>query len=304
MKRHFREMDIDIQTMPFTVVGVGDMSGDVFGNGMLLSKAIKLVAAFDHRDIFIDPDPDTAKSFAERKRLFEKPRSSWQDYDATLISKGGGVFSRALKKIPLSNEMKALLDLEGNDATPQAVMTAILKARADLLWFGGIGTYVRASAETDAEAGDRANDAIRITGGDLRVKVVGEGANLGMTQSARIEAGKRGVHLNTDAIDNSAGVNSSDVEVNLKIALAIPEADGRLTREKRNTLLASMTDEVAELVLRNNYLQSLALSLSEREGSGANPEMMELMAALEAEGRLDRKVEVQIGRASCRERVS
>jgi len=292
VKRHFREMDIDIQTMPFTVVGVGDMSGDVFGNGMLLSKAIKLVAAFDHRDIFIDPDPDTAKSFAERQRLFEKPRSSWQDYDTKLISKGGGVFSRALKKIPLSNEMKALLDLEGNDATPQAVMTAILKARADLLWFGGIGTYVRASTETDAEAGDRANDAIRIAGGDLRVKVVGEGANLGMTQSARIEAGKRGVHLNTDAIDNSAGVNSSDVEVNLKIALAIPEADGRLTREKRNTLLASMTDEVAELVLRNNYLQSLALSLSEREGSGANPEMMELMAALEAEGRLDRKVEV------------
>jgi glutamate dehydrogenase len=292
VKRHFREMDTDIQTMPFTVVGVGDMSGDVFGNGMLLSEEIRLVAAFDHRDIFIDPNPDAAKGFAERKRLFERPRSSWQDYDAKLISKGGGVFSRALKKIPLSPEMKAVLDLEGEDATPQAVMTAILKARADLLWFGGIGTYVRASRETDADAGDRANDAIRITGTDLRVRVVGEGANLGMTQSARIEAGRNGVRLNTDAIDNSAGVNSSDVEVNLKIALATPEADGRLTRESRNTLLASMTDEVAQLVLRNNYLQSLALSLSEHEGAGANPDMIELMHALEAEGRLDRTVEV------------
>jgi glutamate dehydrogenase len=292
VKRHFREMDIDIQSMPFSVVGVGDMSGDVFGNGMLLSKHIRLVAAFDHRDIFIDPEPDAARSFAERQRLFDKPRSSWQDYDTKLISKGGGIFSRALKKIPLTPEIRAALDLEGTDATPQAVMTAILKARADLLWFGGIGTYIRATTETDAEAGDRANDAIRIAGTDLRARVIGEGANLGMTQSARIEAGKNGVCLNTDAIDNSAGVNSSDVEVNLKIALATPERDGRLTREERNILLASMTDEVADLVLRNNYLQSLAISLSEREGTGANPEMIELMQTLESEGRLDRKVEV------------
>ncbi len=291
VKRHFREVDIDIQTMPFTVAGVGDMSGDVFGNGMLLSEQIRLVAAFDHRDIFLDPDPDAAKGFAERQRLFDRPRSSWQDYDSKLISKGGGVFSRSLKKIPLSPEVRALLGLEGEDATPQAVMTAILKAKVDLLWFGGIGTYLRASHETDAEAGDRANDAIRIPATELSARVIGEGANLGMTQLARIEAGKRGVRLNTDAIDNSAGVNSSDVEVNLKIALATPESDGRLTRDKRNVLLASMTDEVAKLVLRNNYLQSLALSLTERLGVSANPEMQELMRALEAEGRLDRNVE-------------
>ncbi len=291
VKRHFREMDIDIQTMPFTVAGVGDMSGDVFGNGMLLSPEIRLVAAFDHRDIFLDPKPDAAAAFKERQRLFEKPRSSWQDYDPKLISQGGGVFSRSLKKIPLSSEVQALLGLEGPDATPQAVMTAILKAKVDLLWFGGIGTYLRASFESDADAGDRANDALRITALDLRAKVIGEGANLGMTQFARIEAARRGVKLNTDAIDNSAGVNSSDVEVNLKIALAKPESDGRLTREKRNALLASMTDEVAKLVLRNNYLQSLALSLTERIGPAANAELQELMRALEAEGRLDRKVE-------------
>ncbi|KAF0230627.1 MAG: hypothetical protein FD175_1387 [Beijerinckiaceae bacterium] len=291
VKRHFREVDIDIQTMPFTVAGVGDMSGDVFGNGMLLSEQIRLVAAFDHRDIFIDPNPDAAKGFAERKRLFEKARSSWQDYDQALISKGGGIFSRSLKKIPLSPEIKALLGLDGEDATPQAVMTAILKAKVDLLWFGGIGTYLRATHETDADAGDRANDPIRITAAELNARVIGEGANLGMTQAARIEAAQHGVKLNTDAIDNSAGVNSSDVEVNLKIALAKPESDGRLTRADRNILLASMTDEVGQLVLRNNYLQSLALSLNERSGTAANPELQDLMRALEAEGRLDRRVE-------------
>lgn len=291
VKRHFREVDVDIQTMPFTVAGVGDMSGDVFGNGMLLSPEIRLVAAFDHRDIFIDPAPDAAKSLAERQRLFNLPRSSWQDYDAKLISGGGGIFSRALKKIPLSAEMRNLLGLDGEDASPQTVMTAILKARVDLLWFGGIGTYIRHSSETDADAGDRANDAVRITASEIGAKVIGEGANLGMTQRARIEAGQHGVRINTDAIDNSAGVNSSDVEVNLKVALATPERDGRLTREKRNVLLASMTDEVGRLVLRNNYLQSLALSLTQRLGASANPEMQDLMRALEAEGRLDRKVE-------------
>ncbi|MCA0400808.1 MAG: NAD-glutamate dehydrogenase [Proteobacteria bacterium] len=291
VKRHFREIDIDIQTMPFTVAGVGDMSGDVFGNGMLLSKQIRLVAAFDHRDIFIDPDPDAAKSFAERQRMFALPRSSWQDYDPKLISKGGGIFPRSAKKIPLSPEMRALLGLEGGDATPQQVMTAILKAKVDLLWFGGIGTYLRATHESDAEVGDRANDAIRVTAAELGAKVIGEGANLGMTQAARIEAGRHGVRLNTDAIDNSAGVNSSDVEVNLKIALAKPEGDKRLTRETRNTLLAGMTDEVARLVLRNNYLQSLALSLTQREGTAASSDLQELMHALEDEGRLDRAVE-------------
>ncbi|CAN1568242.1 COG2902 NAD-specific glutamate dehydrogenase [Rhabdaerophilaceae bacterium] len=291
VKRHFREVEIDIQTQPFTVVGVGDMSGDVFGNGMLLSPAIRLLAAFDHRDIFIDPNPDPAVSFGERKRLFEKPRSSWQDYDRSLISAGGGVFSRLDKKISLSSEVQATLGLDHSETTPQQVMIAILKAKVDLLWFGGIGTYIRSSAETDADAGDRANDAIRITGADLNARVIGEGANLGMTQRGRIEAALKGVKLNTDAIDNSAGVNSSDVEVNLKIALAIPEADGRLSREERNGLLADMTDDVALLVLRNNYLQSLALSLAQRQGAALNAEMADLMRALEAEGRLDRSVE-------------
>ncbi|MCA1951891.1 MAG: NAD-glutamate dehydrogenase, partial [Hyphomicrobiales bacterium] len=302
VKRHFREIDIDIQTMPFTVAGVGDMSGDVFGNGMLLSPQIRLVAAFDHRDIFLDPAPDAAASFAERQRLFDKARSSWQDYDRALISPGGGVFSRMAKKIPLTAEIRALLGLEGEEATPQQVMTAILGAKVDLLWFGGIGTYIRASHESDAEVGDRANDPIRIMAAGIGARVIGEGANLGMTQAARIEAGRRGIRLNTDAIDNSAGVNSSDVEVNLKIALARPEQDGRLTRAERNALLASMTDEVARLVLRNNYLQSLALSLTERAGAGANPDMVELMHALEAEGRLDRAVEVLPGDAEIAER--
>jgi glutamate dehydrogenase len=292
VKRHFRELDLDIQSQPFTVVGVGDMSGDVFGNGMLLSPEIRLLAAFDHRDIFIDPAPDAAKALKERQRLFEKPRSSWQDYDQALISKGGGVFSRSLKKIPLNDEMRALLDLEGEDATPQVVMSAILKARVDLLWFGGIGTYIRATSETDLDAGDRANDAIRITGLDLRARVIGEGANLGMTQRGRIEAARHGVHLNTDAIDNSAGVNSSDVEVNLKIALATPESAGQLTRADRNDLLVSMTEDVAGIVLRNNYLQSLALSLVVRKGVHASADLVALMHALEAEGRLDRKVEL------------
>ncbi|MFM9975450.1 MAG: NAD-glutamate dehydrogenase, partial [Beijerinckiaceae bacterium] len=291
VKRHFREIDIDIQKTPFTVAGVGDMSGDVFGNGMLLSPQIKLVAAFDHRDIFIDPEPDTNQSFAERERMFNLPRSSWQDYNKALISRGGGIFPRAAKSMPLSPEIRALLDLQGDSATPQEVMNAILKARVDLMWFGGIGTYIRASNETDAEAGDRANDAIRITGNDLRCKAIGEGANLGLTQRGRIEAARAGVRLNTDAIDNSAGVNSSDVEVNIKIALSTPMTDGRLTLATRNPLLASMTDDVAKLVLRNNYLQSLAVSLTEAKGVSDLADAKRLMRNLEAAGRLDRKVE-------------
>jgi glutamate dehydrogenase len=291
VKRHFREIDIDIQTTPFSVAGVGDMSGDVFGNGMLLSKQIRLVAAFDHRDIFLDPDPDTAKSFVERQRMFNLPRSSWQDYDKSLISPGGGVFARNAKEISLSSEMAALLDLKGKTATPQEIMNAILKMRVDLMWFGGIGTYIRASSETDADAGDRANDAIRVTGSELRCKVIGEGANLGATQRGRIEADRAGVRLNTDAIDNSAGVNSSDVEVNIKIALSKPMADGRLMLATRNPLLASMTDDVARLVLRNNYLQSLAVSLTQSKGVADVADEKRLMHALEAAGRLDRKVE-------------
>ncbi len=291
VKRHFREIDIDIQTTPFTVAGVGDMSGDVFGNGMLLSPAIKLVAAFDHRDIFLDPEPDPETSLAERQRLFDLPRSSWQDYDKSLISKGGGVFSRQAKSIPLSAALRTLLDLDKPEATPPEVMTAILKARVDLLWFGGIGTYIRAADETDAQVGDRANDAIRITGADLRARVVGEGANLGATQRGRIEAARSGVRLNTDAIDNSAGVNTSDVEVNIKIALAGPVRTGALPEKKRNALLVEMTDDVGLLVLRNNYLQSLALSLTEAQGPAATPGLRRLMLSLEAEGRLDRSVE-------------
>ncbi len=291
VKRHFREIDIDIQTQPITVAGIGDMSGDVFGNGVLLSKALKLVAAFDHRDIFLDPDPDLEKSFAERRRLFDLPRSSWQDYDKGLISKGGGIYPRSLKSIPLLPEVRKLLGLAKSEAAPQEVMNAILKAPVDLLWFGGIGTYIRAADETDDAVGDRANDAIRATGGELRCKVIGEGANLGATQKGRIEAAKRGVRLNTDAIDNSAGVNTSDVEVNIKIALSAPERDGRLDPNARNALLAAMTDEVGRLVLRNNYLQTLALSLTERRGTGEIGFARRLMQTLEQQGRLDRGVE-------------
>jgi glutamate dehydrogenase len=291
VKRHFREMDVDISKTPFTVAGVGDMSGDVFGNGMLLEKTIKLVAAFDHRDIFIDPDPNPETSFAERKRMFELPRSSWQDYDKSLISKGGGIFPRSAKSIALSAEMQSLLAIDKKEATPAEIMNAILKSPVDLLWFGGIGTYVRASSESDAMAGDRANDAIRITGKDVTAKVVGEGANLGMTQRGRIEAAQKGVRINTDAIDNSAGVNSSDVEVNLKIALATPVRGGQLSLEKRNELLAQMTPDVAALVLRNNYLQTLAISLVEREGVNDTGFEMQLMRNLERRGLLDRGVE-------------
>jgi glutamate dehydrogenase len=291
VKRHFREMDRDIQREPFTVVGVGDMSGDVFGNGMLLSPEIRLVAAFDHRDIFIDPTPDAARSLAERQRLFALPRSSWQDYDKGLISTGGGVFSRSLKSIPLTAEMQKALGLAAEQATPAQLMTAILKADVDLLWFGGIGTYVRSSAETDAEVGDRANDAIRITGGDIRAKVVGEGANLGVTQRGRIEYGLKGGRINTDAIDNSAGVNSSDLEVNIKIALAPMLMDGSLPIEARNAFLVTMTDEVAALCLRNNYLQGLAISLAQRAGTGELPDHRALIEQLEDRGLLDRAVE-------------
>jgi glutamate dehydrogenase len=291
VKRHFRELGTDIQTVPFTAAGVGDMSGDVFGNGMLLSPATRLVAAFDHRDIFIDPSPDPAISHAERLRMFSLPRSSWQDYSKSLISQGGGVFSRSLKAIPLAPEVRVLLDLNKPQATPFEVMTAILKARVDLLWFGGIGTYIRGSGESDDQVGDRANDPIRVTGGDVRAQVIGEGANLGATQRGRIEAAQKGIKLNTDAIDNSAGVNTSDVEVNLKIALARPERDGRLSQNDRNSLLVAMTDEVGTLVVRNNYLQTLALSLAERKGLAETGFLTRLMQSLEQRGLLDRAVE-------------
>jgi glutamate dehydrogenase len=291
VKRHFREMDVDIGETPFTAVGVGDMSGDVFGNAMLQARTIRLVGAFDHRDIFIDPAPDPETSFRERRRLFELPRSSWQDYDRGLISRGGGVFSRTLKEIALSPEARSALGIAAAKATPHEVIRAILKAPVDLLFFGGIGTYVRASSESDDAVGDRSNDALRVTGVEIHAKVIGEGANLGMTQRGRIEASLHGVRLNTDAIDNSAGVNTSDVEVNIKIALARPMRDARITRQTRDALLAEMTDDVAALVLRNNYLQTLAISLAARRGLEDLGFEQRLMHILERAGELDRAVE-------------
>jgi glutamate dehydrogenase len=284
-------MNIDIQTQPFTVVGVGDMSGDVFGNGMLLSPVIRLRAAFDHRDIFIDPDPDPAISFAERKRLFELPRSSWQDYDKSKLSKGGGVFSRSSKSIELSDEIRALLKTDARAMPPLELMRMLLQMETDLLWFGGIGTYVRASAETDLEVGDRANDPIRVTAAQLRARVVGEGANLGMTQRSRIEFALLGGRGNTDFIDNSAGVNTSDQEVNIKIALGPAVKDGRLGADARKELLARMGDDVARAVLRNNYQQSLALSIAERRSAADLGYHARLIRHLQERGLLDRELE-------------
>ncbi len=291
VKRHFREMDRDIQTEEFTVIGVGDMSGDVFGNGMILSKATKLIAAFDHRDIFIDPSPSQERSWLERKRLFEMERSSWQSYNRDLISKGGGIFSRDAKSIDLTDEIREMTGLKQDKVTPNQLIHALLKSEADLLWFGGIGTYICADNERDEEVGDRANDAIRIRASELRVKVVGEGANLGMTQKARIEFARRDGRLNTDAIDNSAGVNSSDLEVNIKIVLGELVRNEKMTLEERDKLLAKMTDEVAEACLRNNYLQSLTISLGQRRGLDDLSFQKRLINELERKGLLNRKLE-------------
>jgi glutamate dehydrogenase len=291
VKRHFREMDIDVGATQFTAAGVGDMSGDVFGNGMLRERTIKLVAAFDHRDIFIDPTPDPERSFRERARLFDLSRSSWQDYNKDYISAGGGVYPRSAKEVALSKEARALLGITAEKVTPQDVIRAILGLDVDLLWFGGIGTYIRASSESDEAVGDRVNDPVRITAADLRCKVIGEGANLGMTQRGRVEAAMRGIRLNTDAIDNSAGVNTSDVEVNIKIALAPAMREGRISLDARDKLLVDMTDEVAELVLRNNYQQTLALSLAQRRGLEELGFQQRLMQSLEQRGELDRAVE-------------
>jgi glutamate dehydrogenase len=291
VKRHFRELGKDIQAEPFTVVGVGDMSGDVFGNGMLLSRHIRLQAAFDHRHIFLDPDPNEAATFEERARIFELPRSSWDDFDRKLISKGGGVFPRSLKSIPLSAEVRALLEIEAEALAPTELITAILKAKAELLYLGGIGTYVKAKAQGHLEVGDKANDAVRVNGADLRVQVVGEGANLGLTQAGRIEYAQRGGRINTDAIDNSAGVDCSDHEVNIKILTGMLERTGVLTRNKRDKLLRSMTDDVARHVLTHNYDQTLALSLMDLDTVGELEPHARFMSQLEAEGRLDRAVE-------------
>ncbi|MFT4255574.1 MAG: NAD-glutamate dehydrogenase [Pseudoxanthomonas sp.] len=293
VKRHFRALGRDSQSEDFTCVGVGDMSGDVFGNGMLLSKHIRLLAAFDHRHIFLDPNPDAAVSFAERERLFKLPRSSWADYDAKLISKGGGIHPRSLKSIDITPEVRAALGLaaEVKSLTPTELMSAILKAPVDLLWNGGIGTYVKAASENNADVGDRANNALRVNGGELRCKVVGEGGNLGMTQLGRIEAAKHGVLLNTDFIDNSAGVDTSDHEVNIKILLGDVVRAKKLTMPARNKLLAGMTDEVAELVLRDNYRQNQAISLMERMSVSRLGSKQHFIQVLESEGLLDRQIE-------------
>jgi glutamate dehydrogenase len=293
VKRHFLELGVNTQTQDFTAVGVGDMSGDVFGNGMLLSEHIRLIAAFDHRHIFIDPNPEAAKSFVERQRLFNLPRSSWEDYNVKLISKGGGIYPRSVKSIDLTAEAKQALgiDPEVTSVTPNELLTMILLAPVDLLWNGGIGTYIKATSETHAQVGDKANDAIRINGSDIRARVVGEGGNLGATQLGRIEAAHAGVKLNTDAIDNSAGVDTSDHEVNIKILLDQAVSAGSLSVDDRNKQLAVMTDEVGELVLRDNYEQNLILEQARYQA----PEMLRvhkrLMQSLESNGHLNRAIE-------------
>ncbi|WP_371616128.1 NAD-glutamate dehydrogenase [Streptomyces sp. NBC_00454] len=298
VKRHFRELGHDTQTQDFTVVGVGDMSGDVFGNGMLLSEHIRLVAAFDHRHIFIDPNPDAATSYAERRRLFELPRSSWADYDTALLSQGGGIHPRSAKAIPVNAQIRAALGIESGitKMTPAELMQAILKAPVDLLWNGGIGTYVKATAETHADVGDKANDAIRVNGSDVWAKVIGEGGNLGLTQLGRIEfarsgAGGEGGKINTDAIDNSAGVDTSDHEVNIKILLNSVVADGDLTVKQRNKFLAEMTDEVGRLVLRNNYAQNTALANGAAQAPSLLHAQQRFMRRLGKDGLLDRGLE-------------
>jgi len=295
VQRHFLEMGVDVQKDPIHVIGCGDMSGDVFGNGMLRSKALKLVAAFDHRHVFIDPDPDPAASWKERKRLFALPRSSWEDYDAALISKGGGVFPRTMKRIPLSAQARKVLGTEAKEMDPDTLIATLLKAPADLLWFGGIGTYVKASTESNVAVGDPANDVLRVDGRDIRARVIGEGANLGCTQAGRIEFALRGNgsggRINTDFIDNSAGVDCSDNEVNIKIAFAAARRAGALSEARRDKLLVEMTDEVAAIVLEDNRLQALGLSIAEARGVSAMPSYIRLIDKLEERGLLDRKTE-------------
>ncbi|MGW2637189.1 NAD-glutamate dehydrogenase [Streptomyces sp. NPDC001348] len=306
VKRHFRELGVDTQSQDFTVVGIGDMSGDVFGNGMLLSEHIRLVAAFDHRHIFIDPNPDAAVSYAERRRLFELPRSSWEDYDTGLLSAGGGVFPRSAKAIPVNAHIREALGIEGKvtKLTPADLMKAILKAPVDLLWNGGIGTYVKASTESNTDVGDKANDAIRVDGADLRVKVVGEGGNLGLTQLGRIEFAMHGGKINTDAIDNSAGVDTSDHEVNIKILLNGLVTDGDMTVKQRNKLLAEMTDEVGRLVLRNNYAQNTAIANALAQSKDMLHAQQRFIRHLVREGHLDRALEFLPTDRQIRERLA
>jgi len=291
VKRHFREIGVDTQTQDFTVAGIGDMSGDVFGNGMLLSRHIKLVAAFNHQHIFIDPTPDPERSFVERERLFNLPRSTWDDYNKKLISKGGGIYPRSAKSIRLSPQAQSLLDLKRESITPLELMRAILVMHVDLLWNGGIGTYVKSTSESHGEIGDRANDAVRVNGRDLRCKVVGEGGNLGFSQRGRVEYALNGGRLNTDFVDNSAGVDCSDHEVNIKILLNSAPRRSRLPEDERNKMLVAMTDDVASHVLRDNYLQSQALSMLESRAVSELMEHAHTIRSLEVSGQLDRNLE-------------
>ncbi|PWS56271.1 NAD-glutamate dehydrogenase [Pseudoalteromonas sp. meg-B1] len=291
VKRHFREMDINCQTTDFTAVAIGDMAGDVFGNGMLLSKHIRLQVAFNHLHIFVDPNPDAAASYPERERLFNLPRSSWEDYNKELISSGGGIFSRAAKSITLTPEMKKMLGTKKASMTPNELIKASLMMDHDLLWNGGIGTYIKHSKETDADVGDRANDALRINGKDLGAKVFGEGGNLGATQLGRIEFAAQGGRVNTDFIDNVGGVACSDNEVNIKILLNGLVAEGDLTRKQRDELLYSMTDEVSELVLKDCYRQTHTLSITQSKGTSTLKEKIRFIHALEKDGKLDRAIE-------------
>lgn len=293
VKRHFREMDIDTQTEDFTCVGIGDMSGDVFGNGMLLSRHIRLVAAFDHRHIFVDPYPDAGSSYEERERLFQLSRSSWDDYERSLISPGGGVFPRTAKSIPITEEMRIALSLDADtrSLSPAELIRDILCSEAQLLWNGGIGTYVKSEHETNVEVGDKANDAVRVNGDQLRVAVVGEGGNLGLTQPGRVEAALAGVRLNTDAIDNSAGVDTSDHEVNIKILLSEVIQAGDLTIKQRNDMLSAMTAEVSALVLADNYAQNLVLGTARAQAAAMLPVHQRLIQQWVADGVIDRKLE-------------
>src|SRR5664280_935295 len=289
--RHFRELGLDVATTDFSAVGIGDMSGDVFGNGMLLSCHIRLVAAFDHRHIFLDPDPDPARSFAERQRVFALPRSSWADYDRTVISAGGGIVARSAKSVKLTPQVRAMLGVEAAAMAPNELIRAILQAPVDLLWNGGIGTYVKSSRETAADVGDRTNDAVRVDGAQLRCRVVGEGGNLGLTQLGRVEFALAGGRVNTDAIDNSAGVDCSDHEVNIKILLDAVVAAGDMTEKQRNALLRDMTDEVGALVLRDNYLQTLALSSANAQAGMRLHAHVRAIETLERAGKLNRALE-------------
>ncbi|MCE8025051.1 NAD-glutamate dehydrogenase [Billgrantia aerodenitrificans] len=291
VKRHFRNLGLNTQEEEFTVVGIGDMGGDVFGNGMLLSDKIRLVGAFNHLHIFVDPNPDAAATFAERKRLFELPRSSWEDFDASLISEGGGVFKRSAKSIAMTPQMKEVFGIAEDRLSPNDFIRAMLKSQIDLLWNGGIGTYVKGSAETDAMVGDKANDALRINGSDLNCRVVGEGGNLGLTQRGRMEAAAKGVLVNTDFIDNAGGVNCSDHEVNIKILIDEVVKRGDMTDKQRNQLLADMTEEVADLVILDNYRQTQALDISAIFSRQGIDPYRRFISGLEAAGQLDRELE-------------